>query len=491
MADPLSVSREVAEAWTLVAADLFGIPRPSVPALAQTPRDELALEGGAKLYRFRGNGAPKGTPLLLIPSLINRWYVLDLRPGASLVEALVGAGIDVWCLDWGVPEAEDRYLDWEAVLARLGRAVRRVKRETGAAKLAALGYCMGGTLTTIYAAQHAAEIQALITLAAPIDFQRGGQLRCMVEPQWFDADAIADAGNVAPHQMQAGFVALRPTIDLGKIMSMPDLATDRKAREAYLALDAWASDNIPFPAEAYRRYIRDLYQGNELVAGTHRVRGREVKLGVLGYCMGGTLTSIYVAQHADEIAALVTLAAPIDFARGGQLRCMVEPMWFDADAIADAGNVAPTQMQAGFVALRPTLDLGKLVSMPDLAQDPKGRDAFLALDEWASDNIPFPAAAYRRYIKDLYQENQLANGTHRVAGKPVELSKVKCPTLVITASRDSICPPPAATALLDLVGSTEKDVLEVAGGHVGAVVGSKAAREMYPALIKWLQPRRG
>jgi polyhydroxyalkanoate synthase len=354
--DPIGFSREVVGAWTDVAADFYGLPHltwttggPIVgkaPALAQTPRDELALEGGARLYHFRG--ASKGKPFLLVPSMINRWYVLDLRPGASLVEALVGAGLDVWCLDWGIPEAEDRYLDWEAVVARLGRAVRRVKRETGADQL-----------------------------------------------------------------------------------------------------------------------------------------------GMLGYCMGGTLTSIYVAQHAPEIAALVTLAAPIDFVRGGMLRCMVEPQWFDPDAIADAGNVAPHQMQAGFVALRPTLDLGKLVSMPELAADPKGRDAFLALDEWASDNIPFPAAAYRRYIKDLYQENQLANGTHRVAGKPVQLSKIGCPTLVITASRDAICPPGAATALLDLVGSTDKATLEVSGGHVGAVVGSRAAREMYPALIKWLQPRLG
>lgn len=341
--------REVFEAWTDAAADLvpwvrpWGLARTTVP-LAQTPRDELALEGGAVLYHFVG--ARRGKPLLLVPSMINRWYVLDLRPGASLVEALVGAGFDVWCLDWGVPDAEDRYLDWEAVLARLGRAVRRVKRETASAQLGVLGYCMGGTLTAIHVAQHAADFAALITLAAPIDFQRGGQLRCMVEPQWFDADAIADAGNIAPHQMQAGFVALRPTLDLGKLVSMPDLATDARAREAYYALDEWASDNIPFPAEAYRRYIRELYQANQLVAGTHRVGGREVKLGAIA-----------------------------------------------------------------------------------------------------------------------------------------------CPTLVITASRDTICPPAAATALLDHVGSTEKQMLEVPGGHVGAVVGSRAAREMYPALIRWLEPR--
>jgi polyhydroxyalkanoate synthase subunit PhaC len=337
--------REVAEAWTAVAADLFGIPRPTTPLLAQTPRDIFTLEGGAKLYRF-GGAKSVGKPLLLIPSMINRWYVLDLRAGASLVEALVSAGFDVWCLDWGIPEAEDRYLDWEMVIARLGRAVRRVKREAAADKIGILGYCMGGTLTTIYAAQHPDDFAALITLATPVDFERGGQLRCMVEPRWFDADAVADAGNVQPMQMQAGFVALRPTIDFGKFMSMPDLATDAKAREAFMALDEWASDNIPFPGEAYRRYIRE-----------------------------------------------------------------------------------------------------------------------------------------------LYQENQLVEGTHRVGGKPAKLSAINCPTLVITASRDAICPPGAATALLDHISSSDKEVLEVSGGHVGAVVGSRAARDMYPALIRWLQPR--
>ncbi len=343
-------SREVAEAWTPVAADLFGLPHPSAPPLAQTPRDELPLEGGARLYHFRGDTAPHGVPLLIVPSLINRWYVLDLRPGASLVEALVGAGFDVWLLDWGVPEAEDRFLDWDAVLVRLGRAARRVRREG-----------------------------------------RGEQ--------------------------------------------------------------------------------------------------KSDKLAILGYCMGGTLTAIHAAQHADTLAALITLAAPIDFSRGGQLRHMVDPSWFDADAIADAGNVAPSQMQAGFVALRPTLELGKLVSWPDLVLDAAAREGFLALDAWASDNIPFPAEAYRRYIRDLYQGNQLVAGTHRACGRAARLADIRCPVLAITASRDAICPPAAATALLDLVGSTDKETLQVPGGHVGAVVGSRAAREMYPALIRWLAPR--
>jgi polyhydroxyalkanoate synthase len=205
--------------------------------------------------------------------------------------------------------------------------------------------------------------------------------------------------------------------------------------------------------------------------------------------MGGTLTAIYAAQHADELAALITLAAPIDFARGGMLRRMVDRQWFDGDAIADAGNVAPAQMQAGFTALRPTLELGKLMSYPELASDPAARSAFLALDAWASDNIPFPAEAYRRYIGELYQGNQLVAGSHRVGGRDVDLSRVSCPTLAIVATRDAICPREAATALLEHVSATDATILDVHGGHVGACVGGRAVRDMYPALVRWLAPR--
>src|SRR5687768_5431680 len=104
------------------------------PGLAPTPRDVVHREGTARLYRFRSgrqDGSGESAPVLLVPSLINRWYVLDLKERASLASALVAAGLDVFCLDWGAPESEDRWLDWDAVCARLARAARKVKRETG------------------------------------------------------------------------------------------------------------------------------------------------------------------------------------------------------------------------------------------------------------------------------------------------------------------------------------------------------------------------
>lgn len=347
MHELLAWPRRVAQAAVDAATSWTGIDaaRPA-PRLAPTPRSTVATEGTAALYRFGAEAPTIRTPLLLIPSLINRWYVMDLRPGASLVEALVNAGLDVWCLDWGAPEDEDRHRSWTDVLDRLRRMVGIVLRRSGAERVAVLGYCMGGTLTAIHAALHPARIAALATLAAPIDFEKGGLLRCMVRPPDFDADAIADAGNVAPMQMQAGFVALRPTLDLQKLMSLPDLIGDARAQESLQALDTWAGDNIPFPGEAYRTYITELYQQNALIRREHRVRGQVV-----------------------------------------------------------------------------------------------------------------------------------------------DLRAIRAPVCAIVADRDSICPPAAATALLEHVGTQDVTTLRVPGGHVGAVVGSRASREMYPALIAWLRAR--
>jgi polyhydroxyalkanoate synthase subunit PhaC len=324
--------------------------------LAPSPKDVLFRDAGARVYRFRsssdrGRKAPGGAkalgiPLLLVPSLINRWYVLDLRARASLVEALIEQGIDVFCLDWGVPEDEDRYLTWEHVLAKLARAARFVKREA-----------------------------------------------------------------------------------------------------------------------------------------------RAQRLGLLGYCMGGTLAAILAALFPDDTALLVNLAGPIDFSEAGVLRQMVDARWFDAGAIADAGNIGALQMQSGFTALRPTLSLAKWVNYLDRGHDPAQREAFDALEAWSSDNVPFPAEAYRTYITELYQRNRIMSGEHYVAGKRVLLRNIRCPVLTIVAEQDAICPPAAAIALNAAVGSTDTSILSVPGGHVGAVVGSRASRELYPRLTTWLAER--
>src|SRR5215470_17036204 len=78
-------------------------------AVAPTPATVVATENKLRLLHYHPIvEQPHPVPLLIVPSLINRYYLLDLVPGRSLVEYLVGHGIDVYMLDWGVPGPEDR-----------------------------------------------------------------------------------------------------------------------------------------------------------------------------------------------------------------------------------------------------------------------------------------------------------------------------------------------------------------------------------------------
>lgn len=260
----------------------------NAPATAASPKDTVFGDGTAKLYHFRraptdravplSSALPQHAPVLVVPSLINRWYIVDLRPGSSLIEALVRQGLDVWCLDWGVPEDEDRHLTWDDIVARLRRMVRKVLRETGQPRVSLLGYCIGATLCGVHAALQPDTVASLINLAGPFDFAKIGKLGHMTDPRWFDGAAMASAGNMSAKSMQSGFQALRPTAEIAKKVNMLHKMHDVRAMAAFRALDGWASANIAFPAAAYATWITEFYQENRLIQGNHASCGRPVEL---------------------------------------------------------------------------------------------------------------------------------------------------------------------------------------------------------------------
>src|SRR5580704_2804264 len=121
-------------------------------ASAQTPKELVWTLNKAKLFRYIPV-VPKegrhGIPLLLVFALMNRPYILDLRPGHSFVEFLVSRGYDVFLLDWGAPGPEDKNLMFDDyALDYLPRAIRKMKSISGCAEFSMLGWCIGAILTT-------------------------------------------------------------------------------------------------------------------------------------------------------------------------------------------------------------------------------------------------------------------------------------------------------------------------------------------------------
>ncbi len=257
--------------------NLLGVWKRPKPVVGATPCDVVHAENKWKLLRYRGTPRFK-TPVLLIPSLINRHYVLDLMPGKSFAEWLVAQGHDVFCIDWGTPGDEDRFVTFDDVVERsIGRAVRKMPSRPHV-----LGYCMGGTLAAIHAAAHPDAFQSLVALAAPVRFDDGGMLSAWTRSKAFDVDAMVEACGTVPWQlMQGAFSLLRPTLPLQKLVTLLDRAWNDEFLDGFLALETWGNDNVALPGEFYKTYVKSLYRGDELMRGTFRLAGRPAPLSAI------------------------------------------------------------------------------------------------------------------------------------------------------------------------------------------------------------------
>ena len=124
-----------------------------VPEVGRTTREVVWEKNRAKVYRYEpAREREPPVPVLLVYALILRPYILDLVPGNSFVEHLVGEGFDVYLLDWGIPEEEDEGLSFEHLtLDYLPEAVKSVLWNSGTEGLSLFGYCQGGTIAAMYA----------------------------------------------------------------------------------------------------------------------------------------------------------------------------------------------------------------------------------------------------------------------------------------------------------------------------------------------------
>ncbi|MDR6999156.1 class III poly(R)-hydroxyalkanoic acid synthase subunit PhaC [Neobacillus niacini] len=253
------------------------------PEVGPTPKEAIWTRNKATLYQYITHQPKKHkVPLLLIYALINKPYIMDLAPGSSLVEYLVNRGFDVYLLDWGTPGYEDKNMKLDDyIMDYIPRAVRKILRKSNAKEVSVLGYCMGGTITSIFAALHPElPIRNLVFMTTPFDFEETGLYGAMLDEQYFDIDKVVQTlGNIPPEMIDFGNKLLKPMANFyGPFVSLFDRADDQKFVKSFNLLQKWLNDGIPFPGEAYRQWIRDFYQKNKLIKGELVIRGRQVKL---------------------------------------------------------------------------------------------------------------------------------------------------------------------------------------------------------------------
>jgi polyhydroxyalkanoate synthase len=243
---------------------------------------EIASDGPlARVRYYKAQGAKRHPdPIVIVSSLINRYYVLDLLPELSVISRLQQRGFDVFVLDWkavGDLGPTLRFADY--VDGAISAAVSDAARARGSERAHMIGYCMGGTLAAMYAARHPDRLKSLVLLGTPIDFHASGLLATWTTRQRFDVDLLVDAlGNMPPLLMQAGFKGLNPADAFFKLVHLWLEADDEARVRHMVALESWLEDNVAFPGGVYREYIRGLYQDNALQRGDFLVGGTPVDL---------------------------------------------------------------------------------------------------------------------------------------------------------------------------------------------------------------------
>jgi polyhydroxyalkanoate synthase len=271
----------------------------------QTPKEVIWSKNKARLYRYAPAAEKRfPVPILLVYALINRPYILDLLPGSSLVEYLVGQGFDVYLLDWGTPGDEDSNLAFEHyLLDYLTRAIKKMLKASQAQQFTLFGYCMGGTMSAMYSALFPGPpLRNLVLLASPLDFSREdtGLYGLWTSARYFDPHRLAEVfGNIPAEFIDTGSRMVKPVGNyVSPYVTMWELIVRDKPLESWQAMNKWVNDGIPFPGAAFGQWIGDFYQQNKLVKGEIQLRGRRVDLARI------TCPIFVIAGSQDHICAL-------------------------------------------------------------------------------------------------------------------------------------------------------------------------------------------
>jgi polyhydroxyalkanoate synthase subunit PhaC len=271
-------------------------------------------------------------PVLIIPSWIMKYYILDLRPQDSLVKYLVEQGHTVFMLSWKNPTGADRNLGFDDYLdLGVTASIEAVQSILPRIPIHAVGYCLGGTLLAIAAAALSAKpahpLKTLTLLAAQIDFHEPGELGLFIDESQiaFLEDLMAQRGYLDGRQMAGAF----------QLINSKDLVWSKLVHEYLMgahtpmtALRAWNADATRLPARMHSQYLRRLYLHNDLAEGRYRVDRRLVALSDI------SLPTFVVATELDHVSPWKSVykihrltSAPISFAlsSGGHNVGIVNP----------------------------------------------------------------------------------------------------------------------------------------------------------------------
>ena len=193
--------------------------------LAVTPGSVVLRTPVFELIQYRPvTPAVRQVPLLIVPPVINKFYVMDLAPGRSMVEYLVGQGLQVFMISWRNPDARHAKWDLDTYGQAILDAMDAAERVTGSERTALAGTCSGGIIAAMVAAHlaHTGQqdrIAALTLMVTVLDQAHAGLASAVIDERAAKVAAAASARPRLPGRPVAGrgvrlAAAERPDLEL-------------------------------------------------------------------------------------------------------------------------------------------------------------------------------------------------------------------------------------------------------------------------------------
>lgn len=238
--------------------------------MAQPPA--IWREGSSSLLDYGISGA---APVLFVPSLVNRAYVLDLMPDHSMMRFLAETGIRPLLLDWGFPGALERgFTLTDYIAGRLERALASVGEPVTLA-----GYCMGGLMSVACAQRRPDVVRRLVLIATPWNFHAAdpsgaaqvAALLPALEP------ALTLGGALPIDALQMLFALLDPGSVGAKYRKFGRQDQANARARMFVAMEDWLNDGVPLAAAVARETLAGWYGANSPALGNWRIAGWPVQ----------------------------------------------------------------------------------------------------------------------------------------------------------------------------------------------------------------------
>lgn len=260
------------EAQQKLASMVRGMQRyyKSTVQIDRTPLQEVWRNGEVSLCCIPAHVyKPENPSLVLVPSMINKSYILDLMGNCSLLRWLAAQGINAYLLDWGnsTDDAGQNTIN-DVVLARLVPALNFLHEKSGK-PVHALGYCMGGTLLIGAAQLLKQKLASLTLLATPWDFHAGsGGLLGAVKFWAPSAAQVLGTQDALPASvMHHLFALLDPEAPLRKFPKFDAMELGSAAERLFIATENWVNDGVDLPRDVAHGCIHDWFLGNAPMQG--------------------------------------------------------------------------------------------------------------------------------------------------------------------------------------------------------------------------------